>query len=82
MLVQRFIEDRDIDATLNIGADMRKINFCFRLLKEMYTQLTKSKQAVNQSSQPNVTVMESSFYDSKELKDLKDTLKQRDIEIS
>lgn len=88
VLVQRFLEDRDTEATLKIGADMRKINFCFRYLKELYlSQSNKASKstatgASGQQQQPNVTVLESSFYDSKETKDLKDTLKQRDNEIS
>lgn len=67
---------------------MRKINFCFRYLKELYlSQSNKASKstgtgASGQQQQPNVTVLESSFYDSKETKDLKDTLKQRDNEIS
>ena len=32
--VQRYLEDTDPDCTINIGADMRKIQECFRLLKE------------------------------------------------
>ena len=98
MLTQRFLEDRDIDsANLNVGADMRKINFCFKYLKELYLQSgTKSKtlaitnSPVNASTNsnnninqaPNITIVDSSHYDSKETKDLKETLKQRDHEIS
>lgn len=95
MLVQRFLDDKDAEAaTLNVGADMRKINFCFKLLKEMYIQLTKNGQlksatnnqlsnTSNPSNQtPNITIVDSSLYDSKETKDLKDTLRQRDNEIS
>lgn len=85
--MQRYLDDRDLEATLNIGADIRKINFCFKYLKEIY--MSKSKQAPPmvsnqqpQQQQSTVTVLESSFYDSKEMKDLKDTLKQRDNEIS
>ena len=84
----RYLEDRDVDATLNVGADMRKINYCFRYFKELYNQLESSKQSTNNSknanSQPanSITIVDSSHYDSKEMKDLKDTLKQRDNEIS
>lgn len=75
-----------MEVTLNIGADMRKINYCFRYLKEIYlSQLNKPVSKLGpsgQQQQQSVTVLESSFYDSKETKDLKDTLKQRDNEIS
>lgn len=74
-----------MEATLKIGADMRKINFCFQYLKELYfVQHGKTKQQTGspQQQQPSVTLVESSFYDTKETKDLKETLKQRDNEIS
>ncbi|CAF0834221.1 unnamed protein product [Brachionus calyciflorus] len=89
ILTQRYLEDRDDDSTLNVGADMRKINFCFKLIKEMYTVLLtkgKSNSAFNSNNNNNVpaniTIVDASHYDTKELKDLKDTLKQRDNEIS
>ena len=83
-LVHRFLEDRDVEASLSIGADMRKINFCFKYLKELYTQVSKSKQQQQQPNQQQATVklVETSLYDNKETKDLKETLKQRDLEIS
>ena len=83
-MVQRFVDDRDIDATLNIGgADMRKINFCFKYLKELYLSKSKQESATTANNQQStVHVLEASFYDTKETKDLKDTLKQRDNEIS
>ena len=31
--VQQYIEDTDPDSGLNVGADMRKINECFRIFK-------------------------------------------------
>ena len=101
LLTQRFLEDRDIEsANLNVGADMRKINFCFKHLKDLYLQsssksktLAISNTAANASSSnsrdmntssaaPNITIVDSSHYDSKETKELKETLKQRDHEIS
>ncbi len=96
ILVQRFLDDRDLDAPcLNVGADMRKINFSFKYLKELYhsnqtTGNNKFKQmnsnnntnSNSQSVQPNITIVDASIYDSKETKELKETLKQRDNEIS
>lgn len=83
------MDDRDLEnASLNVGADMRKINFCFRFLKELYLQMTKMKsvpsnsQLVNSNLPPNITIVDSSHYDTKETKDLKETLRQRDNEIS
>ena len=93
-LTQRFLDDRDIDAPcLNVGADMRKINFCFKLLKDLYhsqssgksqkptTQANSGSNGIGQMH-PNITIVDASHYDSKETKELKETLKQRDNEIS
>lgn len=35
-LVKAFLGDPDPDVTLSLGADMRKIQHCFSLLKVMY----------------------------------------------
>ena len=32
-LVEAFVQDADPEAVLNVGADMRKINACFGILK-------------------------------------------------
>lgn len=87
ILVQRYLEDRDTDSTINVGADMRKINYCFKLIKDLYIQILAKSKNLNSSNSnsnlpANVTIVDASHYDSKELKDLKDTLRQRDNEIS
>lgn len=70
---------------------MRKINFCFKFLKELYFKLNNTKNVsssnnnetqLTQNHQPNITIVDSSHYDTKETKELKETLKQRDNEIS
>ena len=84
--VQRYIEDRGEDAALNVGADMRKINFCFRQLKEAYLKsfAAASSKAVIPAAPSSLAALtlDASHYDNKETKTLKDTLKQRDNEIS
>ena len=72
---------------LSVGADMRKINFCFKYFKELYLQIkangsTTNKVSNNSSKPANTTILDSSHYDSKEMKDLKETLRQRDNEIN
>ena len=32
-MVKSYVEDVDPDSALSVGADMRKINYCFQLLK-------------------------------------------------
>ena len=34
--IQRFLDDQDSDSVLNVGADMRKMNYCFSKLKVGY----------------------------------------------
>ena len=78
---------------MNVGADMKKINFCFKIIKDYYVDVkTKSKQQTSQqevvssnsagTSNSSITIVDASHYDNKETKDLKDLLKQRDNEIS
>ena len=91
-MTTRFLEDKDIEGShLNVGADMRKINYCFKFIKELYLQsnskskfpaITNTSSNSTNNSAPNITIVDSSHYDSKETKDLKETLKQRDHEIS
>lgn len=70
---------------------MKKINFCFKIIKDYYVELkTKSKQHQQQQQNQNtpraatnsITIVDASHYDNKETKDLKEILKQRDNEIS
>lgn len=108
LLVQRYLDDNDIDApVLNVGADMRKINYCYKLMKESFHSQSKGSGSNNNQNnsnnkssqqhnnnngnnsgggggggQPNITIVDASLYDSKETKDLKETLRQRDNEIS
>ena len=84
--VTQYLEDRDADAALSIGVDMRKINFCFKFIKELYLKSKASSVAKAISNNPSntaasITIVDSSHYDSKEMKDLKETLRQRDNEI-
>lgn len=37
-LVKAYLDDPDSDVTLSLGPDMRKIQYCFSLLKVMYSQ--------------------------------------------
>ncbi len=84
--MQRYVDDKDSEGVLSVGADMRKINYCFRLLRELYVaacaQSTAATKPPVAASNPNVTILDASHYDSKELKELKETLRQRDNEIS
>ncbi|KAI8478470.1 hypothetical protein Bbelb_438030, partial [Branchiostoma belcheri] len=67
-MVKGYVEDTDPDATLPVGADMRKINECFRIFKVR-------NEDSGLGSAPSTA-------GSAEVKKLKDLLQQRDNEIS
>ncbi|XP_022097361.1 kinesin-like protein KIF6 [Acanthaster planci] len=93
-LVDGFVRDSDPEATLNVGADMRKINECFRILK----RLTQGKGfASSDGSRPEqredigdkqqaidpVTSVDSlPTVNQAEMSKMKELLKQRDNEIN
>jgi hypothetical protein len=79
-----FLDDQDPDASIGVGADMKKINFCFKTIKDFYLEIKKRPATTNTLTQQTneIKIVDSSHYDSKEMKDLKETLRQRDNEIS
>ncbi|CAF1655282.1 unnamed protein product [Rotaria magnacalcarata] len=84
--VKVYLADTDNEATLNVGADMRKIEQCYRAFKKLYLELqqqekTASTQSTN-NNQPIYITHDISPYDSKEVKELKEIIKLRDNEIS
>jgi len=88
-IVTDFLEDKEPDAAISVGADMRKINFCFKVLKDYYLEIKSKPVSAPVTSKPpvganaaQIQLVDSSHYDSKEMKSLKDTLKQRDNEIT
>ncbi|RMX61147.1 hypothetical protein pdam_00016689 [Pocillopora damicornis] len=83
-MVKSYIEDSDPESSLSVGADMRKINYCFQLLKNHVSE--KSKQ--NPSPPPQRTpaidgVLDSSYLGNHtEVNKLKELIRQRDNEIN
>ncbi|XP_078134394.1 kinesin-like protein KIF6 [Sander vitreus] len=86
-LVKAFLNDSDPDVTLSLGPDMRKIQFCFSLLKKM---IMNKQDGGNRHSDgrasPAATVREAVIQDSNhstaEMTRLKEMMAQRDNEIS
>ncbi|XP_078590426.1 kinesin-like protein KIF6 isoform X2 [Branchiostoma floridae x Branchiostoma japonicum] len=91
-MVRGYVEDTDPDATLPVGADMRKINECFRIFKRLVLErhagkLGVSNGAVEEEEEPSVSEDSGlgsapSTAGSAEVKKLKDLLQQRDNEIN
>ncbi|XP_020503678.2 kinesin-like protein KIF6 [Labrus bergylta] len=86
-LVKAFLEDPDPDVTLSLGADMRKIQCCFSLLKSMimYQRGGGDKPSDDKES-PGATVkredIEDVSHSAAEVTKCKEMLTQRDNEIS
>ncbi|XP_042645238.1 kinesin-like protein KIF6 isoform X2 [Tyto alba] len=77
-LIETFLKDNDPDSTLDVGADMRKIKYCFIHLKQLmnHSKISDKKLLSQHISEEKYTNKEA------ELKKLKELLKQRDNEIN
>ena len=90
---RKYLDDKDPEAVLETGPDLRKILACFKFLKAFYNEAVKSSKALPTSARstlqqatvhesPNMQMVPMSAYDSKEVQELKQVLKQRDNEIN
>ncbi|XP_051880813.1 kinesin-like protein KIF6 [Pristis pectinata] len=80
-LVNNFLEDTDAEASLEIGPDMRKIQYCFQLLKSLVKELQQFRpglQIENEVSPPDTN---GDVVNGAEMK-LRELLQQRDNEIN
>ncbi|NXM73492.1 KIF6 protein, partial [Serilophus lunatus] len=78
-LIETFLEDNDPDSTLDVGADMRKIKYCFVHMKQLVNYPTTSdKKLLSQDLSEEGTNKDA----GKELEKLKQLLQQRDNEIN
>ncbi|NXW28674.1 KIF6 protein, partial [Phaetusa simplex] len=79
-LIETFLEDNDPDSTLDVGADMRKIKYCFIHVKQLmnHSKISDKKlsQHISEEKDANKEAGE------EELKKLKELLQQRDNEIN
>ncbi|XP_053161297.1 kinesin-like protein KIF6 isoform X2 [Hemicordylus capensis] len=79
--IKSFLEDTDPESMLEVGADMRKIRFCFTHLKRL---INDPKLPDNRLLEPDIPGDSSSnsLVGKEELKKLKELLQQRDNEIN
>ncbi|NXV50172.1 KIF6 protein, partial [Uria aalge] len=79
-LIETFLKDNDPDSTLDVGADMRKIKYCFIHVKQLmnHSKISDKKlsQHISDEKDANKEAGE------EELKKLKELLQQRDNEIN
>ncbi|KAM9777963.1 LOW QUALITY PROTEIN: kinesin-like protein KIF6 [Neosynchiropus ocellatus] len=79
-LVRAFLHDPDPDVTLSLGPDMRKIQFCFSLLKALI--LDKADCRDGRMSPAAKVVKPEDHQSAAEVVKMKEMLAQRDNEIS
>lgn len=77
-LMKTFLEDSDPECTLDVGADMRKIQYCFKNLKRMLTG-TRVPDPAPENTQDKSPHSPGEKEDVQKLRDL---LQQRDNEIN
>ena len=87
--MERYLKSSDPDGYIDIGADMRKIHQCFRLMKDKVLEKPSqgSPNSLASSRLPEMppsppTAVEDTAANSMEVRKLKDILMQRDNEIS
>ncbi|XP_065611401.1 kinesin-like protein KIF6 [Cyrtonyx montezumae] len=80
-LIEKFLEDNEPESTLDVGADMRKIKYCFTYLKLRQNRLKISDEKLlsHHVSEEKDTSKEEG---KEELKKMKELLQQRDNEIN
>lgn len=83
-MVKSYIEDSDPESFLSVGADMRKINYCFQLLKSHVLEKSKKNPSPPLQRTPAIDgVFDSSYLGNHtEVNKLKELIRQRDNEIN
>ncbi|NXB01331.1 KIF6 protein, partial [Cnemophilus loriae] len=79
-LIETFLKDNDPDSSLDVGADMRKIKYCFIHMKQIMNRpMTSGKKLLSQDTSEEKS---SNKEAGEELEKLKGLLQQRDNEIN
>ncbi|KAK5916448.1 hypothetical protein CgunFtcFv8_011429 [Champsocephalus gunnari] len=78
-LVKAFLDDPDPDVMLSLGPDLRRIQFCFSLLKMM---IMDKQRGGNGKASPTAAEREDSQQSAAEVTKLKEMMTHRDNEIS
>ncbi|XP_053918589.1 kinesin-like protein KIF6 isoform X5 [Cuculus canorus] len=78
--IELFLKDNDPDSTLDVGADMRKIKYCFIRLKQLlnHSKASDKKQLLQHISEEK----DANEAEKEELKKMKELLQQRNNEIN
>jgi kinesin family protein 6/9 len=80
-IVRAYLDDDDPDATIPVGSDLRRVNYCFALLKR-HIQEQKSVCEAEMRREEVTSQDIGTIYDTRELQQLKELILQRDNEIN
>ncbi|XP_068024775.1 kinesin-like protein KIF6 [Melanerpes formicivorus] len=80
-LIETFLQDNDPDSTLDVGADTRKIKYCFLRVKQLMKHSKMSEEKLLSQHHPEEKDINKEAA-AEELKKLKEILQQRDNEIN
>ncbi|NXN06745.1 KIF6 protein, partial [Indicator maculatus] len=80
-LIETFLQDNDPDSTLDVGADTRKIKYCFIRVKQLMKRSEMSDKKLRSQHIPEEKDSNKEAAGA-ELKKLKELLQQRDNEIN
>ncbi|XP_054251294.1 LOW QUALITY PROTEIN: kinesin-like protein KIF6 [Indicator indicator] len=80
-LIETFLQDNDPDSTLDVGADTRKIKYCFIRVKQLMKHSEMSDKKLRSQHIPEEEDSNKEAA-AEELKNLKELLQQRDNEIN
>ncbi|XP_042357157.1 kinesin-like protein KIF6 [Plectropomus leopardus] len=85
--VKTFLDDPDPDVTLSLGPDMRRIQYCFSLLKIMIMGKQRGENRLHNGkasteAAARETIIQDGHHNAAEVTKLKEMLTQRDNEIS
>ncbi|KFV63957.1 Kinesin-like KIF6, partial [Dryobates pubescens] len=80
-LIETFLQDNDPDSTLDVGADIRKIKYCFLRVKQLMKHSKMSEEKLLSQHLPEEKDIGKEAAEE-ELKKLKEILQQRDNEIN
>lgn len=79
--LDNYLADNDSESTLDVGADMRKIQYCYSLLKQMVLEKPKTVEVETQRM-PSMSDVDTGPYRDSENSRLKELILQRDNEIN
>ncbi|CAD5119019.1 DgyrCDS7671 [Dimorphilus gyrociliatus] len=81
-LVCEFLQDNNPESMIDVGADLRKVHECFRIIKRKFNEKASVRSITPASSDVSTIREKEDNFNSNEFGRIKDLLQQRDNEIN